>query len=114
VLDQAWKNVSNACHPFHVQEEARERWAPILQHAHQHSTREVRRDTIFRDPRQAGPVEGSSDHEFQFIDDQRPIHRNCERLIALVELPPVHALAAVPEAYTSMVQQVARRRWLGV
>ena len=53
-----------------VQEEARERRTPILEHADQRSAREVFRDPVFRDPSEARPVERRLDHEIEFIEQQ--------------------------------------------
>src|SRR2546422_3326296 len=47
---------------------------------------------------------------FRSIDDQRPVHRHGDRLLALVELPPVHAGGSVSkvdarsEEHTSELQ----------
>ena len=45
------------------QEEAGERWTPILEHADQRSTLEVFGDAILRDPREARSVKRSLNHE---------------------------------------------------
>src|SRR5687767_11204554 len=97
-----------------VQEEAGERWTPILEHADQRSTLEVFGDAIFRDPRETRSVKRSLNHEINIIEQERAIDGDRERLVALVELPFVDTFAAVPEADAPMVQHVSRRRRLRV
>jgi hypothetical protein len=67
-------------------------------------------DPIVRDPGEARAVERSLDLQIEFIQDQRTIDGDRERLLAFVEFPLVRALTAVPEPNASMVQQVSTGR----
>src|SRR5687767_2985544 len=53
-----------------VQEEAGERWTPILEHADQRSTLEVFGDAILRDPGKSRPVESRLNYQVEFIEEQ--------------------------------------------
>ena len=97
-----------------VQEEAGERWTPILEHADQRSTLEVFGDAILRDPREARSVERSLNHEIDIVEQKRASDGDRERLVALVELPFVDTFAAVPEADALVVQDVSRSCRFGV
>jgi hypothetical protein len=97
-----------------VEEEARERRAPIFQHADQRSAREVFRHAVFREPCKASPIESGPNHQVEVIEDQRPVDSDRERLVALIEFPLLDALAPMPEADASMSQQVSWRCRLGV
>jgi len=46
-----------------IEEKSGEGRTPILEHAHQRSTREVLLDAIFRHPGQAGAIASSLDHK---------------------------------------------------
>src|SRR5687768_518185 len=92
-----------------VQEETGERWAPIFQNADQRSARKIFKHALFCHPRNARAVECALDHKVQLIENQRAIDRNRDRFIALVELPFVHALAAVPEPDAPVMQQISWR-----
>ena len=52
------------------QEEAWERWTPILEHADQRSTLEVFGDAILRDPSKSRPVESRLNYQVEFIEEQ--------------------------------------------
>ena len=67
-----------------VQEEAGERWTPILEHADQRSTLEVLGNAILRGPREARSVKRSLNHEINVIEQERPIGGDRERLVAPV------------------------------
>src|SRR5207249_6085118 len=55
-----------------------------------------------------------TNHDLHVIDDQRSVHRDGQGLLALVELPAVHAGGAVSEVNAAVAWQVTRRGRLGV
>lgn len=97
-----------------VEKVAVERGTPILEHPHERAAHEVRRHVILRRERQAYAVDRRADHELQVVDDQRSVHRDGERLVPLVEFPPVHTLRSVSEVDAAMARQIVGRFRLGV
>src|SRR5437867_5495271 len=91
-----------------IEEEGREGRAPVVEHAHQLPTREVRRRALLRHERQTYAVDRRPDHDLHVVDDQWSVHRHGERLLALVELPPVHAGGAVSKVDAAVACQVTR------
>src|SRR5215218_3910164 len=92
-----------------IEEEAGKRLAPRLQNAHERSTFEVGRRAIFSNIGQANTVERGPNAQFNIVDDQRPAHGNAQRLLALVELPPISLLPAMAEVDAPVLQQITRR-----
>lgn len=80
-----------------IEEEARERRAPVFQHTRERPTRKVRHRSLLRDERQAHAIDRGTDQHIDAIDNQRSVHGDGEGLAALVELPPVHAGGPVAE-----------------
>ena len=95
-----------------VEEEAGERWAPIVEHAHECTAREVRRHAFLVRKGETHAIDPRADHYLHVIDDQRSVHCDGEGLIALVELPPVYAGRAVSKVDAAVAQQIAGRRSL--
>src|SRR3954470_2252427 len=92
-----------------IKEEAGERLAPRLQDAHERSTFEVGRRAILSKVGQANTVERGPNDQFNIVDDQRTAHGNAQRLLALVEFPPINLLPAMAEVDAPVLQQIARR-----
>lgn len=57
-----------------VEEEAGERGAPVFQHTHERSTRQVRRRAIVRHKRQADAIERCTNQKFHIVDHKRSLH----------------------------------------
>src|SRR5256885_493507 len=78
--------------PARVVEKVAGKWrAPILEHAHKCTARQVLRHAVLRDEREAHAVKSRAEHYPDIVDNQGAIHRNDQRPAALVELPPVDA-----------------------
>src|SRR5207302_9465766 len=85
-----------------------ERRAPILEHAHELPLCEMRRRALLRHERQSYAIERRANHELHVIDDQRAVHRDGEGLLALIELPAVHAGGSVPKVDAAVACEVTR------
>src|SRR5271165_6916761 len=95
-----------------IKEESGEGLAPVLQHANERPTREMRRHVIICYEGQADAIERSPDHEVHVIEDQRPAHCYGKGFPALFELPAVNAAArSVPKIDTLMIDEIVRRLW---
>ena len=88
-----------------VHVEARERWSPILQHAHQSALRDRLGDLFFVRQRDADIGERGPDRQMGVVDDERTVHADRDRLASLLELPAVGA-ARKTQADASMVVQI--------
>src|ERR1041385_5902238 len=97
-----------------IEEETGEGRAPILEHAHELPLCEMRRRALLRHERQTHAVERGPDHDLDVIDDQWAVHRDGEGLLALVELPPIHAGGSVTKVDAAVVGEVTRRGRLWV
>src|SRR5205823_9753769 len=78
-----------------VEKEAGERRAPIFEDPDKCSTRDVRRGAIVRHERQSNAIDRRTYHELDIVDDERSVHRDCQRLLTFVELPPVDTLRSM-------------------
>src|SRR5690242_10324102 len=78
-----------------IKEESWERLTPILQHADKRSARKMPGKLIFSDKSKPDPIKGGTDHDLHVIDDQRPVDRDGQGFLALLELPAVN-VAAMP------------------
>src|SRR5437867_10283394 len=69
----------------------------------------MRRRMLFRHERQTYAVNRSTDHDFDVVYYQRPVHRDRQGLLALVEFPTVHAGRTVSKVDALVAEQVTRR-----
>ena len=72
------------------QEEARKRRAPILQYQDQCAVREMRSGLLFRHEGETDAVDRRPREQPDVIRDQRPVNRDDDGLIALVQFPTVN------------------------
>ncbi|HYO83002.1 MAG TPA: hypothetical protein VES20_16460 [Bryobacteraceae bacterium] len=61
-----------------------------------------------RQQRQIDTVERGTEYEYHVIDNERPRDGDGQRLLALLELPPVRTGRAVPKIDALMLEQVTR------
>ena len=88
--------------------------APILEHAHESAFLKIWSDLVLRHEREANPLKCSLKHEFRVIDNHRPVHRDRQFFLALLELPSIQLRRPMAEVDAPMVQQVTRlfRFWM--
>jgi len=99
-----------------VQEEAVERRAPVVQHAHQASGRQVLRHRRFDHVRQPGAGQRRLDQQVVVVEHQRPACRDIEHARVALEFPFVQRAAAAGAVADAgvCVQVFGRdeRRWV--
>src|SRR5215204_799625 len=64
---------------------------------------------LFGHESEADPVESRADHYVGVVHYQWAVDCDGQRLFPFVELPPIHALRAVPEVDAAMTKEIARR-----
>jgi len=89
-----------------VEKIARERRAPVLEHAHESAARDLRRHILLEGERQAQAVHGGANHEIGVVEDERSAHIDDDGLTLLLELPAIGPGGTAAKIDASVAEQV--------
>src|SRR5579864_503742 len=91
-----------------VKEEAGERLAPVLQHAHERPFRQMLGREFLRHEGKSETFYGSANQKLHVIDDQRSVHRHGQFFLSFFKLPAVDlAASSVAVVDAAVARQVA-------
>jgi hypothetical protein len=91
-----------------VQEEARESWAPVLQHLNQATFGNQTGHRVFESRTDAHSAQRRFHNQFGIVDSERSLWVNHHRLASLLKFPTVHT-GAKTERQASVILEVAGR-----
>jgi hypothetical protein len=81
----------------------------VIEHAHQLSVGKIRRRVLLHEERDADAINRRANQQLHIVDNQWIVDGHGERLLALIELPAIGLIRAVPKVEATVLCEVAGR-----